>query len=165
MHEMGHNGSRGRHESVAPEILEERTEVKISPPKITENWRLARGLLFSNICFGKSPAKGCNARVNQIKGCKPGRTSYSIFHIGLPFTPSTAADREGTFGLAAAPVLGGTCLVAGILLGLVEYRCEPWATAINIDAHWWPCLLIAAPLLCMLWARTWGCWEPHTGRR
>ena len=66
------------------------------------------------------------------------------------------------FGLAAAPVLGGTGLGAGILLGLVEYRCEAWATTKNIDAHWWPFLLIAIPLLCRLWAGTGGCWEPPT---
>jgi hypothetical protein len=36
--EMGHNCSRGRPESVAPEFSSwRRTEVKISPPKATEN--------------------------------------------------------------------------------------------------------------------------------
>ena len=35
--EMGHNGSRGRPQSVAPEFLSwRRTEVKISPPKVAE---------------------------------------------------------------------------------------------------------------------------------
>jgi hypothetical protein len=35
--EMGHNGSRGRPESVAPEFLFcRRTEVNISPPKVVE---------------------------------------------------------------------------------------------------------------------------------
>jgi hypothetical protein len=45
--EMGHNDSRGRPESVAPEFLSwRRTEVKLSPPKVPENWNVARGLVF-----------------------------------------------------------------------------------------------------------------------
>ena len=48
--EMGHdgdNGSTSRPESVAPEILSwRRTEVKLSPPKVAENWKLARFLRF-----------------------------------------------------------------------------------------------------------------------
>ena len=44
--EMGHNGSRGRPESVALEFLSwRRTEVGKSPPKVTEKWKLARVLL------------------------------------------------------------------------------------------------------------------------
>ena len=45
---MAHNGtsSRGRPDSVAPEFLSwRRTEVKISPPKVPENWELVCVLL------------------------------------------------------------------------------------------------------------------------
>ena len=45
--EMGHNGSRGPPESVAPEFLSwRRTEMKLPPPKVGENWNLAISLLL-----------------------------------------------------------------------------------------------------------------------
>ena len=44
---MGHNGSRARPESVAPKFSSwRRTEVKLSPPIVDENWKVARGLVF-----------------------------------------------------------------------------------------------------------------------
>ena len=50
---MAHSGSRGRPEPVAPEFLPwRRTEVKISPPKVTGNWKLARVLLFQMFVLG-----------------------------------------------------------------------------------------------------------------
>ena len=40
--EMCHNASTGRPEPIAPEFLSwRRTEVKQSPPKVAENWKLA----------------------------------------------------------------------------------------------------------------------------
>ena len=45
MQEMGHNGSRGRPESVAPEFCtgdEQKWNYQVSsPPKVAENWQLA----------------------------------------------------------------------------------------------------------------------------
>ena len=48
--EMGHNGSRGRPESVALEFLSwRRTEVKLSLPKVGESWKLALFLLLWHV--------------------------------------------------------------------------------------------------------------------
>ena len=45
--EMSHDASRGRPESIAPEFLSwRRTEVKLSPPKVAESWKLVRFFLL-----------------------------------------------------------------------------------------------------------------------
>jgi hypothetical protein len=49
-HEMGHNCSRGRPEAVAPEFLSwRRTQVELPPPKVAEDWELARVPLFKYV--------------------------------------------------------------------------------------------------------------------
>jgi hypothetical protein len=57
MQEMGGNGSKGRPKSVTPDFLSwRRTEVrlsmKLSPPKVAENWKVARGLVFQMFVLG-----------------------------------------------------------------------------------------------------------------
>jgi hypothetical protein len=51
---MGHNGSEGQPESVAPQFSSwRRTEVELSPPKVAENWKLTRFLQFKYVHSGK----------------------------------------------------------------------------------------------------------------
>jgi hypothetical protein len=61
--EMGHdgdNGSSGRPESVAPEILSwRRTEVKLSPPKVAENSKLAVSSFHYTFVLGEMRRNSC----------------------------------------------------------------------------------------------------------